>query len=254
MHVRERSQHVLSLGDDGGRTWSQEKHASAIRAGPRRLKPSSLARRTLQWDERLHAGLNACAQSLGGKGQAACCFPADGDDAQQDSCESVPGSRGQLTRAQRRSPYGKLDRRDVARARRGRRRHVQDKLSWPRQGQQGCNSRARPPRSRRGASDPSARHLRDTRVARRVIMNDVGRARPGSHISAATDWAADRCGCLCTLLRQHRARTVHSACTLLSTQAKPSTNRFLWPGFILSSSAIAPASALAKPCSEAIVS
>ena len=83
MHVRERSQHVLSLGDDGGRTWSQEKHASAIRAGPRRLKPSSLARRKLQWDERLHAGLNACAQSLGGKGQAACCFPADGDDAQQ---------------------------------------------------------------------------------------------------------------------------------------------------------------------------
>ena len=56
MHVRERSQHVLSLGDDGGRTWSQEKHASAIRAGPRRLKPSSLARRKLQWDERLHAG------------------------------------------------------------------------------------------------------------------------------------------------------------------------------------------------------
>ena len=83
MHVRERSQHVPSLGDDGGRTWSQEKHASAIRAGPRRLKASSLARRKLQWDERLHAGLNACAQSLGGKGQAACCFPADGDGAQQ---------------------------------------------------------------------------------------------------------------------------------------------------------------------------
>ena len=69
MHVRDRSLHVLSLCDDGGRTWSQEKHASAIRAGPRRLKPSSLARRKMQWDERLHAGLNACSQSLGGKGR-----------------------------------------------------------------------------------------------------------------------------------------------------------------------------------------
>ena len=69
MHVREQIQHVLSLGDDGWRTWSQEKRASAIRAGPRRLNASSLARRKLQWDERLNAGLNACAQSLGGKGR-----------------------------------------------------------------------------------------------------------------------------------------------------------------------------------------
>ena len=69
MHVRDRSLHVLSLCDDGGRTWSQEKHASAIRGGPRMLKPSSLARRKMQWDERLHAGLNACSQSLGGKGR-----------------------------------------------------------------------------------------------------------------------------------------------------------------------------------------
>ena len=47
----------------------------------------------------------------------------------------------------------------------------------------------------------------------------------------------------------------HSFPHCLPTQfAMPSTNRLLWPGFILMPSAITPASSFVKSCSEAIES